>query len=142
MDPSLNISSVATCTTCTFAEDFSNYWTAVIYFRHRNGSYHKVPMMGNLGIEGARGGMTVYYTAPYEKKTKVTAFRAGFRMIIGDPTYRALSRNIDEMKSMSFRCFTTPFGPANPASGEELVLSGIILHVMISSTQEMRKLLM
>jgi len=75
MDPLRNISEEATCTTCTFTEDFSNYWTAVLFFRHRNGSYHRVSMMENLFLEGARGGMTVYYTAPYDKKTKVTAFR-------------------------------------------------------------------
>ena len=75
MDPAMNISAEATCTTCTFTEDFSNYWTAVLFFRHRNGSYHRVPLMENVLLEGQRGGMTVYYTAPYDKKTKVTAFR-------------------------------------------------------------------
>lgn len=73
--PDLNITATATCTTCTFTEDLSNYWTAVLFFWHRNGSYHRVPLMGNLGLEGQRGGMTVYYTAPYDKKTKVTAFK-------------------------------------------------------------------
>jgi hypothetical protein len=71
----MNISEEATCTTCTFSEDFSNYWTAVLFFRHRNGSFHRVPLMANLGLEKQRGGMTVYYTAPYDKKTKVTAFK-------------------------------------------------------------------
>jgi len=75
MDPSVDISTKATCTTCTFSEDFSNYWTAVLFFHHRNGSFHRVPLMGNLGLEKQRGGMTVYYTAPYDKKTKVTAFK-------------------------------------------------------------------
>ncbi|KAJ4360304.1 uncharacterized protein N0V89_000865 [Didymosphaeria variabile] len=85
MDPSLNVSGKATCTTCTYTEDFSNYWTAVLFFKARNGSFHRVPLMGNLGLERQRGGMTVYYTAPYDKKTKVTAFKPGFRMLIGDP---------------------------------------------------------
>ena len=71
----MNISEKATCTTCTFSEDFSNYWTAVLFFHHRNGSFHRVPLMANLGLEKQRGGMTVYYTAPYDKKTKVTAFK-------------------------------------------------------------------
>jgi hypothetical protein len=31
--------------------------------------------MANLGLEKQRGGMTVYYTAPYDKKTKITAFK-------------------------------------------------------------------
>ncbi|KAI0455601.1 hypothetical protein F5B21DRAFT_470942 [Xylaria acuta] len=116
MDPGLNISAEATCTTCTFTEDFSNYWTAVLFFHHRNGSFHRVPLMENLGLEGQRGGMTVYYTAPYDKKTKVTAFKPGFRMIIGDPMYRKPSPNTNELNSIAFRCFTTPWGPAPPDS--------------------------
>lgn len=32
----------------------SNYWTAVMYFRHENGSYKRVPQYPNaqLGYEG------------------------------------------------------------------------------------------
>ncbi|KAK3988992.1 hypothetical protein QBC44DRAFT_242557 [Cladorrhinum sp. PSN332] len=120
MDPSLNLSAEATCTTCTFSEDFSNYWTAVLFFRHRNGSYHRVPLMENVLLEGQRGGMTVYYTAPYDKKTKVTAFKPGFRMLVGDPIYQQPSPNPDEFQSIAFRCFTTPWGPApaNSAIGD------------------------
>ncbi len=81
--------------------------------------------------------MTVYYTAPYDKKTRVTAFKPvrppqalpsqllpaansadqGFRMIIGDPMYRSPSPDVNEFKSIAFRCFTTPWGPA-PANSE------------------------
>jgi hypothetical protein len=57
----------ATCTTCQMADDFSNYWTATLYFKHpTNGSYHRVqpipvqPLLG--GSNGAQGGLTVYYT--------------------------------------------------------------------------------
>ena len=57
------------CTTCAYTEDFSNYWTALLYFRHENGSYKRVPQYPNaqLGYEGhdapdIRGGMTIYYT--------------------------------------------------------------------------------
>lgn len=58
----------ATCTTCEMSEDFSNYWTAVLYFKHpTNGSYHRVPVIpvnpGNLdGYSGTKGGLTVYYS--------------------------------------------------------------------------------
>lgn len=31
MDPKTDVAERATCTTCTFSEDFSNYWTAVLY---------------------------------------------------------------------------------------------------------------
>jgi hypothetical protein len=68
-DPSVK----STCTTCDFSEDFSNYWTANLYFKARNGSFKRVPQMVNLGLQG-REGVTVYYIPPYDGKTKVTAF--------------------------------------------------------------------
>ena len=79
MDPAKDMPAESTCTTCTFSEDFSNYWTAVLYFRARNGTYKRVPQRPNAGFEGAQGGMTVYYMqdglADYEQKDKVTAFK-------------------------------------------------------------------
>ena len=75
MDPkTLSIPDAATCTTCTFAEDFSNYWTAVLFFRARNGTYKRVPQKGNVYFEQSNGGMTVYYIPSYQN-TKVTAFK-------------------------------------------------------------------
>ena len=65
----------ASCTSCTFSEDFSNYWTAVMYFRHRNGSFKRVPQLSNELLEPAAGGMTVYYNAPNDKSVNVTAFK-------------------------------------------------------------------
>jgi hypothetical protein len=67
-------SQESTCTSCTFSEDFSNYWTANMYFKARNGTYKRVPQMVNLGLEG-NAGITVYYIPPYDGKTKVTAFQ-------------------------------------------------------------------
>ncbi len=64
----------ATCTTCTFVEDFSNYWTAVLYFHARNGTYRRVDLLPNAGFEKARGGMTVYYSAS-TGKAATTAFK-------------------------------------------------------------------
>ena len=75
MSISEDLSKKATCTTCTFAEDLSNYWTAVMYFRSRNGTYKRVPQMGNQFLERAHGGMTIYYIPPYDGKSKTTAFR-------------------------------------------------------------------
>lgn len=43
-DPSIE----STCTTCSFSEDFSNYWTANLYFKARNGTYKRVSQMVNL----------------------------------------------------------------------------------------------
>ncbi|EAT76517.2 hypothetical protein SNOG_16145 [Parastagonospora nodorum SN15] len=78
-----DLPSVSTCTSCTFAEDFSNYWTAVMYFRARNGTYKRVPQFTSEGLAG-KGGITVYYIPDAENKTNVTAFKKGFRMLAGD----------------------------------------------------------
>ncbi|KAJ3578892.1 hypothetical protein NPX13_g1673 [Xylaria arbuscula] len=67
MDPKTDVAERATCTTCTFSEDFSNYWTAVMYL----------------------GGMTVYYIQQdfsSNGNQKITAFKKGFRMTVGTPT--------------------------------------------------------
>ncbi|KAL2125760.1 hypothetical protein VTI74DRAFT_2829 [Chaetomium olivicolor] len=77
--PSTDISKFATCTSCTFDQDLSNYWTANVYFRARNGTFKRVPQMVNDAIGAANAGITVYYTAP--GPTTVTAFKPGFRMI-------------------------------------------------------------
>jgi hypothetical protein len=64
----------STCTSCTFSEDFSNYWTANLYFQARNGTLKRVPQLANQGLK-ADGGITVYYIPPYDGKTNVTAFK-------------------------------------------------------------------
>ncbi|KAK3336320.1 hypothetical protein B0T19DRAFT_35553 [Cercophora scortea] len=85
-----------TCTTCQMAEDFSNYWTAVLYFKHpTNGTYHRVPVLPVQpllgGSQGASGGLTVYYTqhdlnTDNLKQNAVKSFQPGFRMTVGSPT--------------------------------------------------------
>ncbi|KAM7210355.1 protein of unknown function (DUF1996) domain containing protein [Rhypophila decipiens] len=108
----------SSCTTCSFSEDFSNYWTASIYFQARNGSFKRVPQMVNLGLRGS-GGITVYYIPPYDGKTKVTAFRPGFRMLAGDLNMRS-SKSIQ--RQICYRCEhnieQTPFGGA-PCTGDD-----------------------
>ncbi|KAK3388003.1 hypothetical protein B0H63DRAFT_500953 [Podospora didyma] len=98
-----DISTESTCTTCTFPEDFSNYWTAVLYFRARNGSVHRVPQRANIGFDGARsGGMTVYYTPSYTG-AKATAFQPGFRMVVGNPMIRTAAENA-KYRQLTFTC--------------------------------------
>jgi len=79
MDPQKDMPAESTCTTCQFADDFSNYWTAVLYFKAANGSYKRVRNIGNNQFEKANGGLTVYYMqdAIYDsaQKSKVSAFR-------------------------------------------------------------------
>ncbi|KAI0381768.1 hypothetical protein F5Y04DRAFT_270747 [Hypomontagnella monticulosa] len=108
----------STCTSCTFAEDFSNYWTANLFFRARNGTLKRVPQLVNMGLK-ADGGLTVYYIPPYDGKTKVTAFKPGFRMLVGDPILRSAE---GQQRQLCHRCFSTinqvPFGGA-PCTGED-----------------------
>jgi hypothetical protein len=58
-----DVGSRGSCTTCQMSQDFSNYWTAVMYFKHTNGSYKRVPVVNNAALaSGTTGGITVYYT--------------------------------------------------------------------------------
>ncbi|KAI1762690.1 hypothetical protein GGR53DRAFT_402489 [Hypoxylon sp. FL1150] len=102
MDPAgHDLVAESTCTSCTFSEDFSNYWTAVLFFRARNGTYKRVPQFPNVGLR-AVGGVTVYYIPPYDGKTTVTAFKPGFRMLVGD----AALRKADGMqRQLCHRCY-------------------------------------
>lgn len=64
----------SSCTSCSFVQDLSNYWTAVMFFKHKNGSYHRIPQVGNGGPQGQlvnKGGLDVYYIP----SGKVTAFK-------------------------------------------------------------------
>ena len=72
----------STCTSCTYSEDFSNYWTASMYFKSPdNGSFRMVPQMANIRLDnprqnlGVQGGLTVYYFLPFSGSSKVTAFK-------------------------------------------------------------------
>ena len=128
--PDIDIPAASTCTSCQFKEDFSNYWTAVMFFRARNGTYKRVPQVGNQFLENSRGGMTIYYIPPYDGKTNVTAFRPvsqfspenlltwlmtpfkGFRMLVGNPNQRTMQelRGGRGVKQLSFRCFDKSVG--------------------------------
>ncbi|KAF2199510.1 hypothetical protein GQ43DRAFT_450228 [Delitschia confertaspora ATCC 74209] len=108
MDPKMDIAGKATCTTCTFSEDFSNYWTAILYFKARNGTYKRVSQIPNSGFDGAnQGGMTIYYMqnqlADYEQKSKVTAFKPGFRMLIGNPTFETKAQ-AQKFRQLTYTC--------------------------------------
>mgnify|MGYP002620493591 CR=1 FL=1 len=108
MDPADgDIAEKATCTTCQFSEDFSNYWTAVLFFRARNGSYHRVPQRPNVGFEGGNGGMTVYYMqdglATFQQTSRVTAFKTGFRMLVGEASARG-KEEAKRFRQITYTC--------------------------------------
>lgn len=121
MDPaSHDLVADSTCTSCTFSEDFSNYWTAVMYFRARNGTYKRVPQFPNVGIR-AVGGVTVYYIPPYDGMTNVTAFKPGFRMLVGDAALRVAE---GQQRQLCHRCYveedyTGGSGGGAPCTGSD-----------------------
>lgn len=136
MDPNVAPPDAATCTTCTFAEDFSNYWTASLYFRAKNGTFKRVPQKGNVNFEQSNGGMTVYYIPKNVNGATpgaVTAFKKGFRMLVGNPTYRS------EAEAKRFRQLTyTCLQNMNTRTGETLDFpkkacpAGLMINVRVS----------
>jgi hypothetical protein len=125
-----DVSSGASCTTCAFSDDFSNYWTANLYFKARNGSYKRVKQLGaarqfnddfSTKIDG---GVLVYYVSA--QPGKVQAFKPGFRMLVGDPS----RREPDPKQKMQncYRCYTGPnFGgdTAAPCADGKLDTAGL-----------------
>jgi hypothetical protein len=130
MHPDNDLPGLSTCTTCRFVEDKSNYWTAVMYFKHPNGSYLRVPQMPNhnSGPGYQDGGMTVYYFQPsvtINETVKFVPFQKGFRMRVGSPMRRRKDdidpEDLSTLHAATLRCFngtdagsggaTTGFGP-------------------------------
>ncbi|KAF1832110.1 hypothetical protein BDW02DRAFT_600202 [Decorospora gaudefroyi] len=126
--------AMSTCTTCQPADDFSNYWTASLYFRARNGTYKRVMQKPNVGFEGQKGGMTVYYMqnqlADYQQEAKVTAFQPGFRMIVGSPT-ATTKAEADKFPQLSYTCLQdmgTRF-PEFKAFPKEFCPAGVMVNI-------------
>ncbi|TEB33994.1 hypothetical protein FA13DRAFT_1763472 [Coprinellus micaceus] len=120
MDPKNDISKIATCTTCQFKENKSNYWTAVLFFQAPEWKLHScktpmhalpdpVPQVPNFGTGTPSGGMTVYYV---QNEPNVTAPPVGFRMITGNPMLRSEVVNATP-KVTSFRCFGKDWEDSN-----------------------------
>lgn len=76
---STDVSALASCTTCQFSEDLSNYWTANLYFKGRNATYKRVPQGGAALQFGDQfstkiaGGILVYYVSA--SPGSITAFK-------------------------------------------------------------------
>lgn len=110
--PLADIAALSTCTTCSYSDDFSNYWTSNLYFRARNGSYKRVPQIPNrlfyndTFVTNIDGGFIVYYVSPGQNQ--VTAFAPGFRMFVGDASLRAPPQGVNMSTQSCFRCFTGP----------------------------------
>lgn len=51
--PHADVAQLANCTTCSYTEDLSNYWTANLYFKARNATYKRVPQVPNRFVDGS-----------------------------------------------------------------------------------------
>ncbi|KAK0660794.1 hypothetical protein QBC41DRAFT_307591 [Cercophora samala] len=109
--PTDDIAQHSTCTTCSFADDFSNYWTANLYFKARNGSYKRIPQFSaplqfnDRFSTQINGGILIYYVSA--QPGRITAFKPGFRMLVGDPNVR--SRPDQKLRRQNcFRCYSGP----------------------------------
>ncbi|KAK5651832.1 hypothetical protein OQA88_11601 [Cercophora sp. LCS_1] len=114
----------ATCTTCQMEEDFSNYWTAALYFKSpQNGSYHLVPVIPVQPLLGGSQGAQDYTQFDLSRdnlgKQRITAFKPGFRMTVGSPTNEGRART-----GLRFQCIKgnnrgreMPDFPTEPCDG-------------------------
>jgi len=93
--------ALSTCTSCTYSEDFSNYWTAVLYFKARNGTFKRVSQNANGGLV-QNGGITVYYIPPYDGVTNVTVFKPVSRHIF---TFLHQNSNFSYNRALSWTNF-------------------------------------
>lgn len=70
----------------------------------QNGTYKRVKTFGNeLGFTAASGGQTVYYLS----NGKVTAFKPGFRMTVGNPSFRTAAELNAKYKMMDYTCLAS-----------------------------------
>ncbi|KAH9868394.1 hypothetical protein J1614_007466 [Plenodomus biglobosus] len=148
MDPSNDPAQLSKCTSCSFNQDKSNYWTAVMFFKAKNGSYIRVPQVcsllipqkppshhikevfltiphpqiGNGGPQGKLindGGLDVYYIP----SGKTTAFKKGFRMLAGSATNTDPSKV--QLSNICHRCWTSSsestFVGGAPCTGSDTV---------------------
>ncbi|KAH6651249.1 hypothetical protein F5144DRAFT_589512 [Chaetomium tenue] len=104
--PSHDLVKQSKCTSCQFTEDFSNYWTAVMYFRARNGTFKRVPQIAQAGMEGTQA-QVVYYMSDAlfdtAQRSTVTAFKPGFRMLVGDASYKTRDQARD-FRQLTYTC--------------------------------------
>ncbi|KAL1799896.1 hypothetical protein ACET3X_000238 [Alternaria dauci] len=104
---STDISKLATCTTCGYSEDVNsptNSQSSFLLTRNRD-------LFNDKYTGKTTGGFVVYYVSG--GKGQVTAFKPGFRMLVGDATNRK-SKNLKTQTC--FRCYNAPnFGGDNAA---------------------------
>ncbi|PGH02773.1 hypothetical protein AJ79_07538 [Helicocarpus griseus UAMH5409] len=113
-----DLATESTCTSCSFPQDRSNYWTAILFFKRADGKFKRVPQVANSGLHN-KGGMDVYYIP----SGTVTSFPPGFRMLAGDAM--ATNPPTSAQGNICFRCWNAPnentFVGGAPCTGQDTV---------------------
>ncbi|TVY40649.1 hypothetical protein LOCC1_G003619 [Lachnellula occidentalis] len=89
------------CSSCTVAQDMSNYWVPNLYYKAQNGSFISV---------NQNGGATIYYLQRSDPADAnyphLEAFPEGFQMVAGDPSLRSFNDTL-EQNAVTFTCLGT-----------------------------------
>ncbi|PKS10905.1 hypothetical protein jhhlp_002663 [Lomentospora prolificans] len=94
--------SESTCTSCNYLEDASNYWTPLVYFQARNGSFKRVPQKPPVGFDEYASGTRIYYYGTYNDD-RPTAFPKGFRMQYGNLARHGIEKT-SKFQGMGYQC--------------------------------------
>jgi hypothetical protein len=90
-----DLPSGSNCTSYTFSESFSNFWTAALHYLARNKTFKWLEQFPNDGL-ARNGGITVYYISQYDGVSSVTALKPVsfhlFSLYLGNPGVRKKSR--------------------------------------------------
>ncbi|KAL9624606.1 MAG: hypothetical protein Q9160_001271 [Pyrenula sp. 1 TL-2023] len=71
--------SASSCTSCEVQKDKSAYWTPLLYYQHKDGSFEPV----------THGGMVVYYLGRGDNTANFSPFPKGLQMLSGDNGVRS-----------------------------------------------------
>ena len=98
-----------------FPRSRTGMWTRTVVVMFVDGSADKGyrELFNDKYTTGTKGGFVVYYVSP--GKNQVTAFKPGFRMLVGDAMQRTKIGSGRKSQSC-FRCYNAPnFGGDNAA---------------------------
>ncbi|KAI1323013.1 hypothetical protein F5Y16DRAFT_412910 [Xylariaceae sp. FL0255] len=98
-----DLPTLSTCTSCSFSQ---NYWTAVLFYRAKNGTFKRVPQKAQDNSQN-NGGMMVYYMSDAlfdtQQALNVTAFKPGFRILVGHVTFNTRDQ-ARQYRQLTYTC--------------------------------------
>lgn len=120
----------ASCTTCSVQKDKSAYWTPLLYYQHKDGSFEEVP----------NSGMTVYYLGRGDNKANIKPFPPGFRMLSGNagarsynPSALTYKNNRPISDQVSYACLDAVGQPETPGMNNTSCRNGLRAQIHFQS---------